>query len=272
MGGMRAMPPLLLACLLIPAGCSGPTPFAQDGWSIERRFDGRSPALLSTSEINAGTPAASGVIETKPVRTRERGRLRITIDAETSIAAAWTPGAALFDSQLDRALDWLGRLGVDEARGIELRLVLMPPHGARQRKRLHPADQVLVVDLLAPVPAKPRSRSAALEAALATGLHETAHVLRPASALDRHDDEYRASLVAACFRIEGTQRGDLIDFGGRKPAPQRDFTRAHSASAAQAVKRDLAAALGSTSLQGADRPGIDRVLASCTRRLAQAPR
>lgn len=270
--GMRALPFPVLTCLLILAACSGPTSFTEDGWSIERRSDGGSPALLSTSEINAGTPAALGVIEAKPVRTRVRGRARIVIEADAGIAPEWTPGAALFDPQLDRALEWLARLGAAEARGIELRLLLMPPQGARQRKRLHPADKALVIDLLAPVPSRPPSRSAALEAALATGLHEAAHALRTSSALDRHDDEYRASLVAACFRIEGAQRGDRIGLAQRAPGPQRDFTRAHSVSAAQQVNRDLAVAVGSTSLQGGDRPGIDRALAACTRRLAQARR
>lgn len=269
---MRALPLLVLPCLLILGACSGPSSFTEDGWSIERRFDRGTPALLSTSEINAGTPAALGEIQAKPVRSRARGRARILIEAEAGIAGEWTPGATLFDPALDRALDWLARLGAAEARGIELRLLLMPPQGARQRKRLHPADKALVVDLLAPVPSRPSSRSAALEAALATGLHEAAHALRPASAIDRHDDEYRASLVAACFRIEGAQRGDRIALAQRTLGPQRDFTRAHSVSAAQAVNRDLAAAVGSTSLQGADRPGIERALAACTQRLAQAQR
>lgn len=272
MSGVRALPTLLLACSLMTAGCSGPTSFAEDGWSVERRFDRGTPSVLSTSEINAGTPAASGEIDAKPVRTRQRGRLRIAIDAEASIAPEWIPGAALFDAQLDRGLDWLARLGAGEARGIELRLVLMPAHGARQQKRLHAATNTVVVDLLSPVPSSPRSRSAVLEAALATGLHEAAHALRPASAIDRHDDEYHASLVAACFRIEGVQRGDRIGLAEHRDPTQRDFTRAHSASAAQAVKRDLAAALGSTSLQGNDLPGLGRLRAACTQRLAQARR
>lgn len=269
---MRALPSLLIPCALFLGACSGPTSFTEDGWSIERRFDRGAPALLSTSEINAGTPAALGEIQAKPVRSRVRGRARILIEAEAGIAGEWIPGATLFDPQLDRALEWLARLGAAEARDVELRLLLMPQQGARQRRRLHPADKALVVDLLAPVPSRPPSRSAALEAALATGLHEAAHALRPASALDRHDDEYRASMVAACFRIEGAQRGDRIALAQRTIAPQRDFTRAHSASAAQRVNRDLSAAVGSTSLHGGDRPGIERALAACTRRLAQAQR
>ena len=272
MAGMRLLAsPILFAALLCTA-CAGPTRADVDGWGVERRFNGRAPALLSISDINSATLPAHGAIESVRVRARERGRHRIVIAAEKSRSKDWTPGAVLFDPQLDRALDRLATLGASEPRDVELRLTLMPTTGARQQQALHAADRTLVIDLLVPVPAQPRSRSAVLDAALATGLHEAAHALRPAHARDRSDDEYRASLVAACFRIDGAQRGDAIVFNVGKAQVQSDFTRTHSAAAAQTVQRDLAAALGKPTLEGGNRDGLARLQAFCIRRLAQAPR
>ncbi len=272
MAGMRLLASSIVFAALLSAACAGPTPADADGWGVERRFNGRAPALLSISDINAGTLPARGAIEPVPVRVRERGRHRIVIAADKSLSKAWTPGAALFDPQLERALDRLATLGASEPRDVELQLTLMPSTGARQQRALHAADRRLVIDLLVPVPANPRSRSAVLDAALATGLHEAAHALRPAHARDRSDDEYRASLVAACFHIDSAQRGDIVAFNARKVQLPQDFTRTHSASAAQAVQRDLAAALGKPTLDGGDRDGIATLQAFCRRRLAQAPR
>ena len=270
---MRALPCAIAGfAALLCVACAGPTRVDADGWSIERRFDGRTPALISISEINAGSPPAPDAIQRVPVRVRERGRQRIVISADSIHATTWTQGAALFDPQLDRALDRLAMLGASEPRSVELRLTLMPAVGARQQQALHAANRTLVIDLLIPVPAQPRSRSAVLEAALATGLHEAAHALRPRAARDRHDDEYRASLIAACFRIDSAQRGDRIAFSAARRQSHTDFTRTHSINAAQAVQRDLAAALGKTSLDGGDRNGIATLQAFCAQRLAQPPR
>lgn len=272
MAGMRKLPVALLFAVLLSAACAGPPRGDGDGWGIERRFDGSTPALLSISEINAGTRPLQGAIARVPVRARERGRHRIVISADQDLSKAWTPGAALFDPQLDRALERLATLGAGEARGVELRLTLMPADGARQQQALHAAERTLVIDLLVPVPAAPRSRSAELDAALATGLHEAAHALRPVHARDRHDDEYRASLVAACFRIDSAQRGDVIAFKPRKTDPRKDFTRTHSIDAAQAVQRDLAAAHGKPILDGSDREGLSRLQGFCARGLARPAR
>lgn len=271
MVGMRARL-CLLSALLACAGCAAPAAFVEDGWGVQRRFDGRTPVLLSISEINAGTAPAAGAVAATPVRSRERGRHRIVLHADAAIAAQWTRGAALLDPELDRALDWLAALGEDEPRAVELRLTLMPAQGARQVQRRHPADDRLVIDLLVPVADNPPSRGAALEGALATGLHEASHVLRPASAHDRGEDEYHASLVAACFRIAGLQAGDRLDLSAADPAaPRREFTRAHSREAALAVKRDLAASLGSPRLQGRDRAGLSRLQGFCATRMGRPP-
>lgn len=267
MAGMRARP-ALLALILACAGCSAPAAFTEDGWGVQRR-DGRTPVLLSISEINAGTPPASGEVASTPVRARARGRHRIEILADNSIAAQWTGGAALFDGELDRALDWLARLGAAEPRAVELRLTLMPATGARQLERRHPAGETLVVDLLVPVPDNPRSRGAVLEGALATGLHEASHVLRPTSDRTRDDDEYRASLVAACYRIGGMQPGDALDLAATPAAAlRREFTRAHSRDATLKVKRDLAERLGAARLLGRDQAGRSRLQGFCGARMA----
>lgn len=270
MRGVRALRPFLSAsglCLLL-AACAGSPAFVEDGWGVQRRFDGQAPSLLSISEINAGTPPAVGGLVAVPVRSRQRGRYRVALAAERGIAAAWTPGAALFDPELDRALDWLARLGAAEPRAVELRLTLVPDHGARRHRAAHAAGDTLVVDLLVPVASAPRSRGAAVEAALATGLHEAAHALRGPGGGDRDDDEYRSALVAACFRIDGLQRGDRLALAAPDAAGERDFTRAHSASAGLRVRRELAAALGREALDGGDRAGIATLRADCARRLS----
>lgn len=272
MWGMRLLPASTMIAALLCVSCAGPVRMDTDGWGVERRMQGRQPALLSISTINAGSALAKDAITRVPVRARERGRLRIAISADTSLVQAWTPGAALFDPQLDRALDRLAALGGRESRRTELRLTLMPERGARRLEALHAATDVLVIDLLFPVPAQPRSRSAVLDAALATGLHEAAHALRPAGARDRADDEYRASLVAACFRIDSAQRGDSISFSPRQVAAPKDFALAHSATEAQGVQHDLAGALGKSTLEGSDRHGIAVLQAFCRQRLAQPPR
>lgn len=268
MAGVRA--PFALASCLFVAACAAPPAFEEDGWGVQRRFDGRTPTLLSISEINAGTPPADGEVASVAVRSRARGRHRVVLRAEHGIAATWTPGAALFDAELDRALDWLALLGAAEPRGVELQLTLMPDQGARAHQRLHPAAETLMIDLLVPVPAKPRSRGTAIEAALATGLHEAAHALRPARLTDRGDDEYRSSLVAACYRIGGLQRGDRVDLTAPDASATRDFVRAHSAEAGLRVRRDLAVALGQPHLDGSNRTGIEMLGRLCTGRFDSA--
>lgn len=261
---MRALP---LSCLIaLLTACAAPVAFVEDGWGVQRR-DGNAPVLMSISEINAGTPPTAGEIHALPVRSLARGRHRITVQADEGIATEWTTGAVLFDAELERALAWLAGLAAEEPRALELRLTLMPPQGARRLERRHAADATLVIDLLVPVPAQPRSRGAVLEGALATGLHEAAHVLHPNPLHDRDGDEYRASLVAACYRISGMQAGDELDLApGASVATRRDFTRAHSRDAALRVKRELAEWLGATRLHGRDPAGRARLQGFCRAR------
>ncbi len=266
--GVRVL--LTTCCIaLLCASCAGSAALDGDSWGIRRRFDGATPSIMSISDINGGTPKANGAIQSLPIRSRVRAGRRVSIAAQAGIAPAWAAGAALFDPQLEHALDWLGLIATQDHPDIELRLTLMPDHGARHEQRLHPAAAGIVIDLLLPVPAQPRSRSAVLDQVLATGLHEAAHVLRPRSAHDRDDDEYRASLVAACFRLEGSQRGDRINLGATRVHAPREFTRQRSATAAQAVQHDLASVLGQPSMRGDDHAGIKRLLAFCMQRLAK---
>lgn len=270
MPGVRALT-VLAACLLSTA-CAAPAALRQDGWAVQRGLDRGQPSLLSISEVNLATPKALHALAPVTVRERSRGRWKVAIAADAGVAADWNAGAELFDAELDRALDWLARLGARDRRGIELHLTLVADSGARQRQVRHPAERALVVDLLVPVPARPRSRGSLVEGALATGLHEVAHAVRAGSptADDRDADEYHASLVAACFRIEGLQRGDRMTLQATHASPQRDFTRAHSAAAAARVRDDLAAALGAREVAGADRAGIARLRTQCARRLPPA--
>ena len=267
MQGVRALQ--IIATCVLCAACAAPRHFTEDGWGVQRRFEQPTPALLSISEINADSTPAAGALSATRVRVREDGRHRVVLSAEESIAPRWTAGAALLDADLDRALDWLERLGAHEPRGFELRLTLVPMVGKRRQLRQHPAHDTLVIDLLVPVPAQPRSRSAVLEQALATGLHEASHAVRGPGGGDRDVDEYRAALAAACFRIDGLQRRDHMDLSGSVDGEQREFTRAHSRQAALAVKRDLAAALGQARLEGSNTADIERLRQFCNERLAR---
>lgn len=262
---MRAALPVLIATLC--AACAAPPGPAPDGWSIERRL-GAAPMLISTSEVNGAMPVAREPLARETVRTLASGRWRVTLAAEPVLAAQWKAGAALLDPDLQRALDWMSRLARDEPRPLELRLTLVGQRGARRHVARHPAAASLVVDLLVPVPDRPRSRSAVLDDALATGLHEVSHALRGSGAAgERHADEARASLVAACFRIDGLQRADRLRFPtGPAPAPG-EFTRAHSARASQQANATLRGVLGSEVLDGTDRAGRARLQAHCRRAL-----
>lgn len=262
---MRAALPAAIALLCV--ACAAPPGPGPDGWSIERRT-GAAPSLVSTSVVNGATPPASTPLASVPIRSLARGRWRVALGAEAALATHWTAGAALLDPELERALEWLARLGRHEARGLELRLTLVGRQGARRHVARHPATDVLVVDLLVPVPHAPRSRSAVLEDALATGLHEAAHALRrDGAAGERHADELRASLVAACFRIDGLQRTDRMHLPHPLQVPPGDFTRVHSARAAHEANAVLRAALGTDALDGADLEGRARLQARCRQQL-----
>lgn len=261
---MRALPFVLP--VLLCAACAAP-PGPIDGWSIERRA-GAAPSLISTSVINGATPAASAPLASVPIRRLARERWQVALAADSSLATEWRAGAGLFDAELARALDWLAHLGRHESRGLELRVTLVDQHGARRHVARHPAAEVLVVDLLVPVPRAPRSRSAVLEAALATGLHEAAHALRPHGPDgEREADELRASLVAACYRIEGMQRTDRLRLPAAATVAAGDFTHTHSARAAHAANELLRQALGRDVLDGADHQGRARLQAQCRQRL-----
>lgn len=262
---MRLVLPALLALSCL--ACAVPPGPPADGWSIERRM-GAAPVLISTSDINGATAPARSPLAREPVRSAERGRWRVALAAEPAIAGQWQAGAALLDAELGRALDWLARLGRDEPRTLELRLTLVGERGARRHVARHPARDGLVVDLLVPVPERPGSRGAVLEAALATGLHEVSHALRGQGPdAERNADELRASLVAACYRIEGLQRGDRLRLGAAKPVTAGDFTRNHSLDAAHAANAGLRQALGAEVLDAADLAGRARLQAHCRRQL-----
>jgi hypothetical protein len=263
---MRIALPALIALLCV-ACAAPPGPVAADGWSIERK-PGAVPALVSTSTVHSSMPLLSTPLASVPIRSMSRGRWQVSLAAEDDIAAHWKTGAPLLDANLARALAWLERLGRDEARGLEVRLTLVGQQGARRHVARHRADKVLVVDLLVPAADAVRSRSAVLESALATGLHEVSHALRAdGPAGERHADELRASLVAACFRIEGLQRGDRLRLPGDAPLPAGDFTRIHSARASQQANALLRAVLGSEVLDGSDLDGRARLQAHCRQQL-----
>ena len=150
-----------------------------------------------------------------------------------------------------------------------------------REQRRHPAKDAVRIDLLVPTDREPDSRSASVASALAIALHETVHALRDETA-ERAEDEYRASLVENCYRLDVARAGDVIGLDGgaapgavdrdaRDPAPAStrpgDFTIRHSREAAARVLADLRRAAGVARLGAADIDALRRARAFCHRRV-----
>lgn len=264
----RARRPGWIALALFCAGCASDGP-GGDHWGV-RRETGSTPAIVSLSEVNVGSPEATGALVSVPLLERIRGPHRVAVQVEAGLAPAWSASAARVEPELLRALDWLERIA-PEGRGVHLQATLLGRGVHREERRRHAAGEAIVVDLLVPVDAAPPSRSAAVSRALALALHEAVHALRTDS-IDRAADEYRASLVEACYLLDTARVGDAFAFAAAEPVATDedagDFTARHSREAAGRVLADLARVAGGARIAPGDVAALRRARAFCRMRLA----
>lgn len=199
-----------LPALLLCAGCATQLPQG-DQWGVQR-IAGRTPAVVSLSEVNPGQPAATRPLQPALLRAATRGANAVSVRVDDAFAATWLPSAERIEPELQRALDWLERFGATDARGLQLDVTLVDQDVHRRERRRHPATDTVRIDLLVPTAREPDSRSASVAKALAIALHETVHALRGGDT-DRAADEYRASLVESCYLLDVARAGDVIDLG-----------------------------------------------------------
>lgn len=258
--------PAAALVVLLAAGCARGALSGVDSWAVRRNLDGKA-GVTSISEINLARPPATRTLQPVVLRRATRGRLQVIVQVDAPLADSWTPSAALLDRELEAGLDWLSRLAATEARGVRLQVTLVDRDGRRQERRLHDARSTIVVDLLVPVDAAPSSRSAAMAQALAVALHEAVHALRGRGDSDRDADEYRASLVNACYLLDVVRGGDTIAFTVAPAQAGGDLAGRHSHGAAVRVMRDLRRVAGSERLPASDADALRKARNHCVQRL-----
>lgn len=273
---MRGMSPRALPCLLpallVVATASARQPAATvDTWSTQRLSLRGQPHLLSHSQVNPARPAATGLPAMQPLLARELAGHRLEVQVASTLGSDWSTALPVLQPEADRALRWLARLSPDDRRPRRLAMHLVDRGQRYELQHAHPAAHAVQLTYLMPVDAAPPSRSIALAQGLALGLHEASHALRPQAARDRGDDEYRASLLAACYLIDGLQPGDRMRLQA-PPAGRGDFTVRHSEGARSRAIADLVQVAGGDRLDGADLARKATLLGHCQRRLAQPPR
>lgn len=265
----RARRPGGIVLALLCAGCASDGP-GRDHWGV-RRDTGSTPAVVSLSEVNVGRPDATAALAATPLLERTRGPHRVAVQVETALAPGWTPHAARVEPELLRALDWLQRIA-PPGRGVHLQATLVGRDAHREASRRHAAHAAVVVDLLFPVDPAPASRSAAVARAVAVALHEAVHALR-ADRGDRSADEYRASLVEACYLLDTARAGDSFAFDADASASgpgAGDFTARHSREAAARVAAELQRAAGMAVIGSTDVAALRRAQAFCHARIPSA--
>lgn len=257
-----------LAALLAAACAPGPQS-GIDSWAVRRNLDGEA-GITSISEINLGRPPAARPLQPLVLRKAMRGRLQATVQIDAPLTDSWKAAAPLLEPELDGALDWLSRIAATEPRGVRLQVTLVGRDAQHRERRRHPAQSAVVIDLLVPVDAAPSSRSAAVAQALALALHEAVHALRDPADKDRDADEYRASLVNACYLLDVIRSGDMLKFPVAPAPPGDDLARRHSHDAAVRVMRDLRRVAGHERLQSNDIDALRKARRYCMQRL-QSP-
>lgn len=263
-GGMR-WPAWALAISLAAACAPGPQS-GIDSWAVRRNLDGAA-GITSISEINLERPPPAQPLQPSMLRQATRGRLQASVQVDAPLADSWKTVAPLLEPELDAALDWLSRIAATEPRDVRLQVTLVGRDAQRRERRQHPAQSAVVIDLLVPVDATPSSRSAAVAHALALALHEAVHALRDPADKDRDADEYRASLVNACYLLDVIRSGDRLNFLVAPAQPGDDLARRHSHDAAAKVMRDLRRVAGRERLQSNDIDALRKARNHCMQRL-----
>jgi hypothetical protein len=256
---------LLLACL--PAMATQPA----DSWGV--RLLGQ--RLESLSEVNPGKPSPREPLASQPLARRHAGAATIELRADAATGAAIAASGDDYGPELDQALAWLRRMQNGDTRPTRILLTVVDRGHRYRERRVHGIAAGLVVDLVVPLRLRPAATSAELARGLSTALHEMSHALtatmdssrRPS----RQTDEYRASLVQACFLVDTLRFGDTLRLLPRPRAAAREhFVTAHSRNAARAVVLDLARAAGTDTVRWYDQPAVQRLRQACDARLRLA--
>ena len=249
--------------------CTSHPPTGSDSWAVRRDFD-REPGVTSISQINLDAAVATTPVDPVVLRQRMRDRWHLVLLVDAPLVKTWSASPGLLDRELDAALEWLQRIASNEHREVKLQVTLVDRSTQRHEKRRHPATSALVVDLLVPADVAPSSYSAAAAKAMALALHEAAHVLRNKNDRDRAGDEYRASLVEACYLLDVARSGDVLRFAVAPTPADPDFVRRHSRDAAARVMTDLLRVAGRDNLPANDRAVLQRLRDFCRRKTIPA--
>ena len=271
---MRGMTPRLPLSMLAACACVLLAPASAhstgvDTWGTRRLSLHGQPHVLSHSDVNPSRPAAA-LPARQALLQRALGPHRLQVDAAASLGD-WQRHGPILVPEAERALAWLAKLAPTDGRSRLLVLHLVDRRSRYTLRQVSPAVTQVRVDLLLPVDATPSSPSVALAQGLALALHEASHALRPPQARDRDDDEYRASLLAACYLVDGLQRGDRLRLQAPPPRPG-DFSVQHSEAAREQAIADLAQAAGTHAVDGGDLPRKAAMLGFCQQRLARPAR
>lgn len=254
----RWLPALALACVL--SGGLTDAARATDFWQVRSYGRGDSRVVESISVINRAMP--TGTAHHAPtflLHERSEGALAVRVHADAATAALLQAPGVDVSAELEQALRWLGRLRTPLRQAARIELHLLAPDRQVRMQRRHRAIPATVVELAMSVtrpPALPAISSQVGEA-LATALHEMAHALDAGSGRSREDDEYRASLVAACYTFDTLRAGDVLHLRQAIPAPtDASFVETHSRRAAARVVEDMATAAGSREIRARDHPAV----------------
>lgn len=262
-----------LLCAMLLATCTaGASEAGADSWGV-RRIGQR---LETLSDVNIGKPIRTGVLDTHTVATRNRKGLAIELRADAATAALLAAPGESYAPELDKALDWLQRLRPRAEMPARIALTLVDARHRTRVRRVHDAGAATVVDLVVAMPAAAASPSVEVGKAMAIALHEMRHAFL-AGAQDgqrpgRRDDEYQASLVESCYRIDTLRVGDTLRLTPRKGAGADEyFVTAQSRNAARDAVADLMRASGTDTVHWHDHVALRGLKLVCAVRLLQAP-
>jgi hypothetical protein len=246
-----------------------------DAWGVRVIGEGAGRKLESLSEVNTGKPARSQTLQARVVAGRERGEVSVALLADAMTAAQLQASSPHFGPELDKAVEWLQRLRPKTQPRARIVLTLIDPTRQTRARRVHGSDEGTVIDLVVPLPAvEADARPVEVGKALAIALHEASHAFAaqatPGQALSRRDDEYRASLVEACYRVDTLRMGDTLRLAPRPAAGAGEyFVTAQSREAPRDVVAELVRAAGSDHVRGDDNVAMLGLDLACAVRLAQ---
>jgi hypothetical protein len=259
------------AAFLMLASMPGTAAPPADSWGV-RTLGQR---LESLSEVNLGKPSLRMPLASHSLARRQAGAVSIELRADAATTAAIAASGDDYAPELDQALAWLQRLQPKGERPTRILLTLVDLRHRHRERRVHGTASGLVVDLLVALPSRPADASVEVARGLSTALHEMSHAVaatgdsrrRP----NRQKDEYRASLVQACYLVDTLRAGDTLRLMPRERAGAREhFVTAHSRNAARSVVLDLAKAAGTDTVRWHDQVAVKRLRQACDARLRVA--